>query len=66
MSLVRKVRTVRGSEARMTGLISEETRERLQIHLPQPEALKLITEAMARKYIAIPLAIKDNALRVCQ
>jgi len=64
MSLVRKVRTAKGSEAKMTGLISEETRARLQIRLPQPEALELITEAMARNYIAIPLAIKDNALRV--
>jgi len=64
MSLVRQVRTAKGSEAKMTGLIPEETRTRLQIHLPQPEALELITEAMARKYTAIPLAIKDNALRV--
>ncbi len=31
---------------------------------PQPEALQLIPEAMARKYIAIPLALDGNVLRV--
>jgi len=32
--------------------------------LPEPEALQLIPEAMARKYTAMPLAIEGNALRV--
>jgi hypothetical protein len=32
--------------------------------LPEPEALQLVPEAMARKYTAIPLAVNDNTLRV--
>ncbi|MDD4858660.1 MAG: GspE/PulE family protein [Dehalococcoidales bacterium] len=31
---------------------------------PEPAALQLITEAMARKYTVIPLAVNDDALRV--
>ena len=31
---------------------------------PEPEALRLIPETMARKYIAIPVAIEGNILRV--
>ena len=31
---------------------------------PTPEALQLIPEALARKYKAVPLAVKDNTLRV--
>jgi general secretion pathway protein E len=31
---------------------------------PEPEALQLIPEAMARKYTAIPLTLGDNVLRV--
>ena len=33
-------------------------------HLPQPEALQLIPEVMARRYNAIPLAISGNTLGV--
>jgi len=36
----------------------------LRKDLPQPEALQLIPEAMARKYNAIPLEVKDNVLQV--
>jgi general secretion pathway protein E len=32
--------------------------------MPQPDALQLIPEAMARKYTAIPLQVFDNTLRV--
>jgi len=42
----------------------QETRGELHKQLPEPEALRLITEAIARKYIAIPLAIDGNGLRV--
>jgi len=42
----------------------EEPRPRLQKHLIQPEALTLIPEAMARKYVAIPLEINGNVLQV--
>jgi general secretion pathway protein E len=48
----------------MTKLPLEEARSRLQKHLPEPEALGLIPEAMARKYTAIPLAVNGNTLRV--
>jgi len=48
----------------MTSPPSEEPRNRLRKQLPQPEALQLISEAMARKYNAIPLALYDNTLRV--
>ncbi len=43
---------------------SQETRGKLYKQLPEPEALQLITEAIARKYAAIPLAIDGNGLRV--
>ncbi|MFC2002291.1 GspE/PulE family protein, partial [Chloroflexota bacterium] len=43
---------------------SEEAQAMLQKHSPEPEALQLIPEAMARKYIAIPLALDGNTLRV--
>ncbi|MFH0913816.1 MAG: GspE/PulE family protein [Chloroflexota bacterium] len=33
-------------------------------NLPQPEALKLIPEEMARKYITIPLTVNGNVLKV--
>jgi general secretion pathway protein E len=48
----------------MTKLPLEEVRSRLRKHLPEPEALQLVPEAMARKYTAIPLAVNDNTLRV--
>jgi general secretion pathway protein E len=41
-----------------------ETKNNLRKNPPQPEALKLIPEAMARKYHAIPLSIDGNVLRV--
>ena len=43
---------------------SADTKYSLQKHLPEPEALQLIPEVMARKYNAIPLAIEGDALRV--
>ena len=42
----------------------EEIQARLQKHSPEPEALQLIPEAMARKHTAIPLAIDGDSLRV--
>ena len=41
-----------------------EARSSLRHSLPEPEALKLISEAMARKYTAIPLAVEGNVLKV--
>jgi len=43
---------------------SKEAQSSLYRHLPEPEALQLIPEAMARKYTAIPLALEGNVLRV--
>jgi len=37
---------------------------RLRKHLIQPEALRLIPEALARKHVAIPLEISGNVLHV--
>ncbi|MFQ6122705.1 MAG: GspE/PulE family protein [Dehalococcoidales bacterium] len=48
----------------MPNLPLKEPRTRLRKHLPQPEALGLIPEAMARQYTAIPLEVSDNVLRV--
>ena len=48
----------------MTALPVNEPRTRLSKRLPQSEALQLITEAMARKYHAIPLAVHDNILQI--
>ncbi len=48
----------------MVDIASEETRTKLRKYLPQPQALQLIPEAMARKYTAIPLAIGDGVLQV--
>ncbi|MFC1981046.1 GspE/PulE family protein [Chloroflexota bacterium] len=42
----------------------EEVQTKLQKHSPEPEALQLIPEAMARKHTAIPLAIDGDSLRV--
>jgi len=42
----------------------EEARCRLRKHLPEPAALQLIPEAMARKYTVIPLAVSGNVLQV--
>ena len=42
----------------------EEAKNSLRKKSPEPEALQLIPEAMARKYKAIPLAIEGNVLRV--
>jgi len=48
----------------MTSPSSDETWTKLPKHLPQPEALKLITEETARRYNAVPLAVNDNTLRI--
>ena len=48
----------------MTKVQSKETRGKLHKQLPEPEALRLITEAIAKKYAAIPLATDGNDLRV--
>jgi len=42
----------------------EEAKNILRDNSPEPEALQLIPEAMARKYNAIPLSIDGNVLRV--
>jgi general secretion pathway protein E len=41
-----------------------ETKSSLRKNSPEPEALQLIPEAMARKYAAIPLSIDGNVLHV--
>jgi type II secretory ATPase GspE/PulE/Tfp pilus assembly ATPase PilB-like protein/DNA-binding NarL/FixJ family response regulator len=43
---------------------TEEAIASLPKDLPQPEALALIPEAMARKYNAIPISVEDNVLQV--
>ena len=43
---------------------TEESRPRLRKHLIQPEALRLIPEALARKYTTIPLEVSGNVLHV--
>ncbi len=42
----------------------EESKNKLRKLSPEPEALLLIPEAMARRYTAIPLAVEGNTLRV--
>jgi type IV pilus assembly protein PilB len=42
----------------------ETPQTRLRKHLIQPEALRLIPEALARKHAAIPLEISGNVLHV--
>jgi len=42
----------------------EKPQARLQKHLIQPEALCLVSEALARKHVAIPLEISGNVLHV--
>lgn len=42
----------------------EEAKNSLRKNTPEPEALQLIPEAMARKYNAIPMSIDGNVLRV--
>jgi general secretion pathway protein E len=39
-------------------------KSRLRKHLIQPEALQLVSEAIARKYYAIPLELNDDVLHV--
>ena len=48
----------------MSNLPLKEPRTKLRKHLIQPEALQLISEAMARKYMSIPLKVSDNVLQV--
>lgn len=43
---------------------TEEQRPKLRKHLIQPEALELVSEAMARRYNVMPLEIKGNVLQV--
>ena len=43
---------------------TENARVSLQKHLPEPEALKLIPEALARKHKAIPINLMGNVLHV--
>jgi general secretion pathway protein E len=43
---------------------AEEAYYDLRKNSPEPEALQLISEAMARKYMAIPLSVDGNVLRV--
>ncbi len=50
------------SFAQSTG--GHQTRPRLQKHLIQPEALRLIPERLAREYAAIPLEVSGNVLHV--
>jgi len=42
----------------------EEAQNNLRRNSPEPEALQLIPEAMARKHVAVPLAVEGNVLRV--
>ena len=42
----------------------DQSRNSLRKKSPQPEALQLIPEAMARKYQAIPMSVEGNMLRV--
>jgi general secretion pathway protein E len=44
--------------------IAEEARNILRHNSPQPEALSLVPEAMARKYTAIPVFLEGNVLHV--
>ena len=48
----------------MPDVTVKEPRARLRKHAIQPEALQLIPEAMARKYIAIPLEVDSDVLQV--
>ncbi len=41
-----------------------EPRINLRKQVPQPEAVQLIPEVMARKYLAMPVAIEGNSLKV--
>ena len=42
----------------------EEAQSYLKRNTPEPEALQLIPEAMARKYSAVPLTVENHVLRV--
>ena len=42
----------------------EKAQSNLRQNSPEPEALQLITESMARKYTTIPLSVDGNVLRV--
>lgn len=43
---------------------AEEVKSILRKNTPDPEVLRLVPEAMARKYIAIPMTIEGNVLHV--
>lgn len=42
----------------------DQSKHNLRRKTPQSEALELIPEAMARKYLAIPIAVEGNVMRV--
>ena len=42
----------------------EEAQNPLRQNAPEPEALQLIPEAMARKHMVIPMSVSNNILRV--
>jgi len=48
----------------MSDIPSGEPQIKLRRHLPEPDALALIPEVMARKYLTIPLKVEDNVLQV--
>ncbi|MBI4295947.1 MAG: type II/IV secretion system protein [Chloroflexi bacterium] len=45
-------------------ILTEKSRPGVLKHASQPEALKLIPEVMARKYVAMPISVNGNALQV--
>ncbi len=45
-------------------MATEQTRSQLSKIVPQPEAIELIPETMARRYMVMPLDVKGNTLRV--
>ncbi len=53
-----------GRETMVVNLSVEKAPMKLRRSSPEPAALKLIPEAMARKYCVIPLEISGNSLRV--
>ncbi len=48
----------------MSSQRATDSKGRLLKHLSQPEALHLIPEAMARKYMVIPLSVSGNTLKI--
>jgi len=48
----------------MPNLPLEKPRARIRKHLIPPEALRLVPEGMARRYLVMPLEVSNNVLRV--